>query len=117
VPKGYCAAHQRDDNRRYYERRRADPLLRVRDAFYKTAAWLRLRAWRLSIEPLCRMCKALGLITSATLVDHIVPISQDWIDGWILKTLNRFAIPAMHESQQSKDRAGEAAARFFLGVA
>ena len=78
VAKGYCAAHQRADNRRYYERRRADPLLRLRDAFYKTAAWLALRAWRLSIEPLCRMCKELGLVTAATCVDHIEPIAQAW---------------------------------------
>jgi hypothetical protein len=27
VAKGYCPAHQREDNRRYYERRRADPVL------------------------------------------------------------------------------------------
>ncbi len=35
------------------------------------AAWRRLRAAVLADEPLCRICKALGVLVPATDVDHI----------------------------------------------
>lgn len=38
--------------------------------------WQALRLRHLASEPLCRMCKAEGRITAATVVDHIVPIEQ-----------------------------------------
>lgn len=40
------------------------------------AAWRRLRAIVLSDEPLCRSCSLAGLVTEATQVDHIKPISE-----------------------------------------
>ncbi len=38
--------------------------------------WQRVSKLRLSIEPLCRACTAIGRITGATESDHIIPISQ-----------------------------------------
>ena len=43
---------------------------------YNTAAWARLRATHLYIEPLCRGCHAEGRLTPANTVDHVVPVSQ-----------------------------------------
>ena len=43
---------------------------------YSTAAWARLRAAHLSIEPLCRGCMAEGRRTAANTVDHVVPVSE-----------------------------------------
>jgi hypothetical protein len=43
---------------------------------YDLAVWHDLRAVQLSDEPLCRHCKALGIIALATDVDHIVPIAE-----------------------------------------
>ncbi len=40
---------------------------------YKTAQWQRLRADQLALEPLCRMCSDVGLLTTATICDHITP--------------------------------------------
>lgn len=40
------------------------------------ATWRRLREHMLRAEPLCRMCQALGRLTPATVVDHIVPIRE-----------------------------------------
>lgn len=44
--------------------------------------WARIRAYVLSHEPLCRMCKAEGRTTEATEVDHVRPLvmggSNDW---------------------------------------
>jgi len=40
---------------------------------YKTKAWYRLRHAQLQAEPLCRMCKQLGRVTAANVIDHIKP--------------------------------------------
>ena len=37
---------------------------------------VQLRAHLLAIEPLCRMCKAKGRTTPATIADHIRPLAQ-----------------------------------------
>lgn len=57
-----------------------------RHRFYKSAIWVRLRAWFLSISPedypdyrcglLCWACKEHGIIRAATDVDHIIPIQD-----------------------------------------
>jgi len=38
--------------------------------------WQRLRDLVLSDEPLCRTCAARGLLTPATMVDHITPLND-----------------------------------------
>lgn len=40
---------------------------------YCTKRWQALRTHQLCIEPLCRMCKQVERITSATVVDHKQP--------------------------------------------
>ena len=44
---------------------------------YNQKAWHKLRAAQLRDEPLCRMCKASGRLTPATIVDHIIPHKGD----------------------------------------
>jgi hypothetical protein len=41
------------------------------DRFYDSPAWRKLRAAKLSAQPLCEPCLAAGIITPATVVDHI----------------------------------------------
>lgn len=43
---------------------------------YSTAAWARLRAAHLALEPMCRACAVSGRIALANTVDHVVPISD-----------------------------------------
>ena len=43
---------------------------------YSTAAWARLRAAHLAIEPACRACHAEGRLTRANTADHAVPVTQ-----------------------------------------
>ena len=43
---------------------------------YNTARWKRLRIAHLDMEPACRGCAAMGRMTIANTVDHIVPISE-----------------------------------------
>lgn len=42
-------------------------------ALYNSKAWKLRRRDLLDKEPLCRMCKALGRISMATVADHIKP--------------------------------------------
>jgi 5-methylcytosine-specific restriction endonuclease McrA len=39
------------------------------------AAWRKVRASHLRTEPLCRFCRAAGLLVPAEVVDHIEPIA------------------------------------------
>lgn len=45
-------------------------------AFYQSAAWRRLRMIKLQANPVCEECLRRGLVTEATVVDHIVPINE-----------------------------------------
>src|SRR5262249_29690972 len=40
-------------------------------SLYKTKHWQSIRRHRLLIEPTCRMCQARGVLTPATIVDHV----------------------------------------------
>jgi 5-methylcytosine-specific restriction endonuclease McrA len=40
---------------------------------YNTTRWRKLRAARLTANPLCSMCHEDGRVTAATVVDHIIP--------------------------------------------
>lgn len=56
--------------------RRYDPARPWRK-LYSTARWKRLRIAQLQAEPLCRFCKARGIIKPANTVDHIEPHRGD----------------------------------------
>lgn len=61
-------------------RRRQDtPLLgySCHNTFYSGAKWRNLRAYKLSIDPFCEICRKAGRIVPATCVDHIIPIMKD----------------------------------------
>ena len=72
--RGRCEEHQRPDPRKAeqavaYDRWRGSASSRGYDA-----RWQRLRLMALAREPLCRRCKERGVVTAATLVDHIRPL-------------------------------------------
>lgn len=70
----FCDAHEREHHRDHDQKRRAAQPWR---AWYNTARWRVLRSWRLSTEPLCRMCRDAGLTTAASVADHIDPHRGD----------------------------------------
>ena len=49
---------------------------RTSDPYHHTTAWRKLRKLKLSINPLCEHCEAIGINTTAKVVDHIRPIEQ-----------------------------------------
>lgn len=46
--------------------------------FYKTSKWIKLSRRTLQNSPVCVECLRNGTIKKADLVDHIVPIREDW---------------------------------------
>ena len=72
VPRGKCAAHQRQ-----YERQR-DQAKPWRE-WYRREPWLSLRRQVLEAEPFCVLCEAAGReFVRATCVDHKRPHNGDW---------------------------------------
>lgn len=49
---------------------------------YAEHRWRKLRAHQLRSEPTCRMCRARGHITLATICDHIEPHKGDLVKFW-----------------------------------
>ncbi|WP_208821389.1 HNH endonuclease [Bradyrhizobium neotropicale] len=47
-------------------------------AFYGTAFWQRRRQLQLREHPLCKFCLERGVITKATVADHVQPHKGDW---------------------------------------
>jgi 5-methylcytosine-specific restriction protein A len=47
-----------------------------------------LRRARLHAEPLCRDCKAKGIIRASTTPDHIVPLAQGGIEDGMVRSPN-----------------------------
>ena len=47
-----------------------------KDKRYQSALWVAIRLEVLSLQPLCRDCEAQGMITVATVADHIKPVTS-----------------------------------------
>jgi len=60
------------------ERRSLSPTRKL----YATARWRAVRAAQLRAEPLCRMCRARGVVTPATTCDHVEPHRGDVEAFW-----------------------------------
>lgn len=67
----YCDAHQKQADREYDKYLR-DPESRNR----YSGAWKKIRAMKLSRDPLCEMCSREGRYTRASLVHHIQPLAE-----------------------------------------
>ena len=63
---------RRDHDREYEERRWRDPALARAQLIRRSARWRKMRALKLSRDPLCEDCEACGVLTAATQVHHIV---------------------------------------------
>lgn len=46
--------------------------------FYSTPFWVRRRELQMLHHPLCKMCLERGVVTAATVADHVVPHRGDW---------------------------------------
>lgn len=51
-----------------------------RDPYYQSKEWKKLRAYKLSLNPLCEDCEEQGITTPGHTVDHIQPRKQGGTD-------------------------------------
>jgi len=77
---------------------------------YWTNRWKRARAVVLSEEPLCRRCAQFGIVTEATVVDHIYEIKDgaDPFDRSLMQPLCRSCHNAKTAEEAKKRRKREA---------
>ncbi len=68
------------------------------------ARWRRLRRMCLRREPLCRECKAAGFDVAASVVDHIIPLSE----GGTNEFSNLQSLCVMHHNKKTaRERNGK----------
>lgn len=72
---------------------------------YGIKRWRRVRMAQLAAEPLCRMCRAMGRVTSATICDHIEPHRGDWHKFWD-GPFQSLCKPCHDGVKQSQERTG-----------
>jgi 5-methylcytosine-specific restriction enzyme A len=94
----FCPAHQRQSWRERTARRRADPVEAPLQALYNSTAWRRFRRVFLADHPLCVECGALGRVTAANVVDHVVAIRDG---GAIWDEANLQPLCATHHDAKS----------------
>lgn len=75
---------------------------------YNSARWKQLRLRHLAKEPLCRMCKMQGIVTIATICDHIRP--HRGIIALFYSASNLQSLCKQHHdsAKQSEERRGKA---------
>lgn len=71
---GYCDKHRRAPVVVSVTKLSED--YKERNRFYQRAAWKKVRAEHLQLEPLCRKCRLIGRLVEAKIVDHIVTIES-----------------------------------------
>ena len=90
---GYCPIHKAVPAKLYNESGRD----MERFAFEKSARWRKIRLLHLAKEPLCRRCKALGIIREAIPVHHI---DDNWRNN--LDTNLESLCNACHNKERAK---------------
>ena len=65
----------RQEQRKQYDRERN--AIRASRTWYGSGRWKALRLRQLQVQPLCSMCEKKGLLTAATVCDHITPHRDD----------------------------------------
>jgi 5-methylcytosine-specific restriction endonuclease McrA len=77
-------------------------------ALYNSTRWRKLRLIHLASEPLCRMCKAEGRITPATICDHITPHKGNVALFYDSGNFASLCKPCHDRHKQSEERTGKA---------
>jgi 5-methylcytosine-specific restriction protein A len=73
---------------------------------YNKQRWKRLRAWHRQREPLCRTCKARGLVVPAQVVDHIMQHNGDERLFFDPENLQSLCKPCHDKLKAGDERAG-----------
>lgn len=108
----YCEDHihvadsERKEMHRHYDKYQRD---KQAASFYNSVAWRRVRqAAIMRDHGLCQECIKYKRVTTATEVDHIIPIKVDWSLRLTLSNLQSLCHSChMQKTQNDKQRYGE----------
>jgi 5-methylcytosine-specific restriction enzyme A len=67
--------------------------------FYDTAFWQRRRSLQLKEHPLCKFCLERGVVTPATVADHVERHNGDW-NKFCLGALQSLCFPCHNSSKR-----------------
>lgn len=81
--------------------------------WYATKAWKDRRLAQLRAEPLCRFCEAQGIVTAATVVDHVVEHRGDY-ELFFAGDLQSLCKQHHDSTKQRMEKTGEALVIFDL---
>lgn len=73
-----------------------------KDPYYQSKEWKQLRAYKLSLNPLCEDCEDIGQTTEATVIDHIIPRKQggkDTIDNLRSRCKHHNAVKTAYDNK------------------
>ena len=99
---GFCVAHRSSSYKLQNSVVSFD--YKERNRFYQSKEWKLARAIRLDSEPMCRNCRASGILSAASVVDHIVAIEAG---GSMLDQDNLQSLcESCHNSKTGRDREG-----------
>lgn len=73
---------------------------------YDRRAWHRIRARQLIQEPLCRLCKEIGIDEPAAVADHIIPHKGDWNLFFDAGNIQSLCIAHHNSAKQQIERLG-----------
>lgn len=73
--------------------------------FYGKAYWQRRRALQLQEHPLCAFCLERGIVTPASVVDHVEPHRGDW-NKFVLGRLQSLCAPCHNASKRMVESRG-----------
>ncbi|WP_353990028.1 HNH endonuclease [Pediococcus argentinicus] len=74
----YCEKHKKQANSETYHRRLYNSSEARYQQFYKSTAWKKLSRQMMIKMPICQSCYKEGVIRKADIIDHIIPIREDW---------------------------------------
>jgi 5-methylcytosine-specific restriction protein A len=84
---------------------REQPWNRPWREWYQLERWRRRRRLQLKAHPVCAMCAARGLVTTATIADHVVPHHGDW-NTFLLGDLQSLCKPCHDRDKRNEKERG-----------
>ena len=83
---------------------------------YNCNRWKNLRARFLALHPTCTLCKQRGIITPATVVDHVTPHRGDEVLMWDESNLQGLCSTCHSSAKQRLERSGSLPGSDLTGI-
>ena len=76
-----------------------------REGLYNTRSWWKLRSHHIKEYPYCAMCDTMGFVKPATVVDHIIPITEiNWKELFLDEKNLQSLCDECHQFKTNRDK-------------